>query len=630
MEAYYCKKIIFFLFCITIIFSISKISAAGLENEMKTLLMFFKEEDLVITPTRHPKPVLQTAENISIITAEEIEMMNAHTLKDVLYNVPGVQVDLRGGPGSASLAHIQGSEFNHVLVMIDGITLNNLTDNAADIAAIPVQNIQRVEIIKGPASSSWGSSLGGIVNVITKPAGYAQEVKGVLYGSHGEKNTGDYRAEVSAGNGDAGYYIYAGSIDSDGLTANTPYDQESFYTKLGWNAMERGRLLFTFFSNKGSRGMGEYPVWDMSFKNDFEYLSSSLSFDYKINDESDLNLSFRASGHDAEQIINLISTGVEAERTSLDESNFGGSASFIWRHGKHNIIFGMDLDKSKLRSKTVIGGMQEQEKWAVYTNDTILVNRLSIIPGIRFDHINTNNDFLSPSMGMTYRISEKTIFRGYAACGFNVPLLSSIYGAGPFYAPNPDLKVEKIWSIQGGIETTSLRYLWIKTAFFQHNTWDAISTEELLDPNGMPAGMFTDINQERQRRQGIEVEIKTISFYNTSFFAGLFIVDAKDRHTGERLKDIPRYTYDIGIHYHHPKIFDVYAKGRYIWWNASHNGEYNDFIWDINIMKKFYRQGRRDLYAFLTVHNIFNSPQYLVAHFRNPPRWIEGGIRLEF
>src|SRR4030043_1764579 len=85
---------------------------AQIEEEKKILRMFYKEEELVVTPTRYQKPISQVAENITVITAEQIESMNAHTLTDVLNTIPGIQMDIRGGPGSAVTTHIQGSEFS--------------------------------------------------------------------------------------------------------------------------------------------------------------------------------------------------------------------------------------------------------------------------------------------------------------------------------------------------------------------------------------------------------------------------------------------------------------------------------------------------------------------------------------
>src|SRR4030066_2563258 len=283
-------------FCFVLFFFFFYHSAyAQIEEEMKILRMFYKEEELVVTPTRYPKPISQTAENITVITAEQIESMNAHTLTDVLNTVPGIQVDMRGGPGSVANARIQGSEFRHVLVMIDGVTLNNLSDRFADISAIPVQIIERIEIIKGPASSSWGSSLGGMINIITKNPAQAKKIEGTLSASYGERNTGDYRAEITGKVGNFGYYVYGGDPIFAGFRSSTHFYENNVYTKLQWDITEKARLLFTFGYNKGNRGLGEIPDEDISFKNNFEYLYPTLSLNYSITDEADFNLSLRIS-----------------------------------------------------------------------------------------------------------------------------------------------------------------------------------------------------------------------------------------------------------------------------------------------------------------------------------------------
>ena len=161
--------IIFIMILITPLYQASsachKASLDPKEEEEDFLRLVF---DIVVTPTRHPKYISKSAENITVITSEELEMINAHTLTDALTKITGVQINILTGPGSITNGHIQGSELRQVLVMIDGIAVNNLSNNVPDFGAIPIQNIERVEIIKGPASSSWGSSLGGIINIFTK------------------------------------------------------------------------------------------------------------------------------------------------------------------------------------------------------------------------------------------------------------------------------------------------------------------------------------------------------------------------------------------------------------------------------------------------------------------------------
>ena len=124
--------------------------------------MYFTEDELtVVSATRSLKSITRVAENISVVTKEDIELMNAHSVAEALQKVNGVQVKIVGGPGAFAYPYIQGSEFRHVAVFMDGVLVNMFSDNVADIAMLPVQHIEKIEIIKGPASSVWGSSSAG-------------------------------------------------------------------------------------------------------------------------------------------------------------------------------------------------------------------------------------------------------------------------------------------------------------------------------------------------------------------------------------------------------------------------------------------------------------------------------------
>ena len=160
---------------------------AQTDEEKNFLLLYFKEEELVVmSPSRSPKPISQVAENMTVVTAAEIELMNAHTLAEVLNTITGVEVWMLGGPGQVAQASILGSAPSHVTVLMDGVVLNAINTNIAFVGQFPVQNIEKVEIIKGPASSAWGSALGGVVNIITK-SGRSMDQGSVLSGSYGTK-----------------------------------------------------------------------------------------------------------------------------------------------------------------------------------------------------------------------------------------------------------------------------------------------------------------------------------------------------------------------------------------------------------------------------------------------------------
>jgi len=389
---------------------------------------------------------------------------------------------------------------------------------------------------------------------------------------------------------------------------------------------EKVSLLLTFGYNKGSKGLGEYPDFALSSNNqDFEYLFSTLSLNAALNDKTDMSFSLRTSRQNTESFLNQLSTGVEIEKDTYDDKTNGGSAKLTRRHGKHTLVIGSDYDNGELESNT-ISGKQRLEKWAVFVNDTLIFDKWSFTPGIRYDYTSTSDDFVSPSLGVTYALGEKSIFRIDVARGFNIPPLMATFGTTSSFKPNPDLEVEKVWSYQAGIESGALKYLWLKTTFFRHDVSDAIVSQKSSD------NTFTKINKDRVRRQGFEVGIETAPIFNISFNGGFIFQDVKNLETDKTSKNIPKYTYDIGLKYGNKKSFVGLLTGHYIWWNAksSYGGKYSLFIWDLNLIKKLYKSNDNTAEIFLTAHNIFDGSQYLDKLFKNPGRWIEAGIRVKF
>ncbi|MBI5102401.1 MAG: TonB-dependent receptor plug domain-containing protein, partial [Nitrospirae bacterium] len=212
----------------TVVFAQSK-------EAVTDLLMFWEEKDLFVqTATRHSKPISRVAENMAVITAKDIEEMNAHTVAEVLNRVTGFLVTFEGqdfGSFHSSLS-IDGSADRHVLVLLDGMQWSMPSDNHALTGLIPAGIIERIEIIKGPASSAWGSSLGGVVNIITKNAGNKDAPSGSVSASYGQKNSQDYSAGISGKAGTVGYYLFAGHQHSDGLRFNRTFNDDNVYSRI--------------------------------------------------------------------------------------------------------------------------------------------------------------------------------------------------------------------------------------------------------------------------------------------------------------------------------------------------------------------------------------------------------------
>ena len=230
------------------------------EQEMQMLRMFFSDKELVATPSRYPKSVSRVAENVTVITAEEIEKMNAHSVADVLNRVPGLFLSWNQEFGSNSLIFTQGSESRHVLVVFDGVPWNFLNSGHAEVNTIPIGVIDRIEIIKGPGSSVWGSSLGGVINIITKQAGGTKKPYGNFAFSGGEEETHDLGGYVKGKAGPIGYLLYADRKSSNGLKDNRDFETYNLYSKFTYSFTPKIYLDFTIGYSEPKIDYGPMPM----------------------------------------------------------------------------------------------------------------------------------------------------------------------------------------------------------------------------------------------------------------------------------------------------------------------------------------------------------------------------------
>jgi len=619
------------------------------EEEMKVLRMFYKEEELVISPTRHPKPISQVAENITVITADEIEDMNAHTVAEVLNRIPGFFVCFNQGVesfGSTSLIQVQGSEERHVLVLVDGVPWNFLNSGHAETNSIPVGIIDRIEVIKGPASSAWGSSLGGVINIITKPEGTNKRPSGSISASYGERTTQDYRAEVSGQAGRVGYYLFSGYQDSNGLRGSRYFHNYSLYSKFKIPISKDTDIGFTMGYSEPEIRLGDYPSQDITSLAISRTFFVTAFLNTPLTKELNLNISlrhFRQKWTVTSNALGLGLSGSPGERfldTIYDEETTGGSGKLVWEHGRHTAVFGVDFDSGRLDQTLYAGSVLQsmgaqatsithpgRDRWAVYANDTILIDRWSITPGIRYDHDSITGPFVSPSLGVTYRLGEDSILRATVATGFTLPPLCWTSGGALFIDPNPSLDPEKIWSCQVGAESSTFKYLWVKATLFRHDLEGAITRKS--GGGGPPNYNDIFVNEGDITRQGLELEAETVPIHNLSLRGGFAYTHlSPSGETGS--KDI--YEYTIGLRYDDQDTLQAELFGHYIWWDADtfYGASYNDSIWDLNIKKEIYSKERTSMELFLTGHNLFNGAQYTLGDSKNPRRWAEVGIRVKF
>ncbi|MBN1907484.1 MAG: TonB-dependent receptor [Deltaproteobacteria bacterium] len=638
------KKFIKVFLFISIILSISIACFGQSEEEMQMLRLFYNEKDLVITATRNPKPITQVAENITVITSSDIEAMNAHSVAEVLDSVPGLFLSTNRDFGAFSLLNIQGSEPRHTLVLVDEIPWNLISEGSAETITVPVGIIERIEIIKGPASSAWGSSLGGVVNIITKSTGTSSKPGGSIYASYGKKNSQDYRIDLHGKIGKAGYYLYGGTQDSDGLVQSRFSDNKRFYSKIEIPFSGDVKTGLSMGYSDTQTGFGDYLNSDINISGSLKTFYTSPFVSATVAKGLDISLSAYYIQQESAQTSNSLGLGITGDPgelylgTKIKDESLGARFQAMWKKEINSLVFGMDIGKGEYDQSLYAGSLlqsigvpiisefsPDNTTWAIYINDTISSGAWSVTPGIRYDHETITGSFISPSLGLTYLLSKDTVLRGTIARGFSAPGLSWTSGGGMFLDPNPSLKYEEVWSYQAGAES-AFSFMWLKANIFLHELKNSLTGVPL--GGGPPAYNDIIINNGEIKRKGVEIEAESLPIYNFSFKGGLSYVDINPPNAAGSSKI---YSIVAGLKYQSNTISGQLL-GYYNWHDLNNipGGSSDDFIWDISISKIIKISEGNDVEFFAVGRNMFNGSQYSYIENINPRRWFELGIKYRF
>lgn len=185
-------------------------------------------EPVVVTATRTPQPASAAISDITVIDRDRLELLGSRTLDEVLARVAGVQRTSNGGPGNVSSVFIRGAESRHTLLLIDGVPYGSATSGTPAWSAIPVEQIERIEVLKGPAAALYGSSaVGGVVQIFTR--GGSKETRFNAALRAGSDSTVEASAGVNGSSGAVGYALQLQGFRSEGFSSTNPHAQFNNY-----------------------------------------------------------------------------------------------------------------------------------------------------------------------------------------------------------------------------------------------------------------------------------------------------------------------------------------------------------------------------------------------------------------
>lgn len=590
----------------------------------------FNLGEIIVTNRRASFYSGRATENVSVLTEDKIKDLPARNLSEVLSYITGVDIEPRQGFGRGTSISIQGSDSRQVRVMIDGIPLNNQASGQVDPTRFPIDNIARIEVIKGASSHIWGSALGGVINVITKDTGTTLIPHGSITNSFAEFHTRNHNADLSGKINELGYYIFSSYMESGGEGARGDVLEKKAFGKLSYDLGNSARAICSFGYSAADVNSGEFPAdstvrWQAQ---PYRFRYGKITWEGHIFDaETIIDVK-----HSRQDIITRSYLSIDTEdpfwttvtKDVLYELSIN---STLYPRGRDLFVFGADFDWGGLKSNIYLSEEKTLSLQAPYCNYTLRLGTLDFNFGLRYDNNSEFGQEVSPSFGWVYHLDDATatLIRATVSRGFNAPPLLWKYNddVALGIAPNPDIKAERAWVYELGLESKLVTGLWIKFSLYRADISNAISLAE------NKSGLLYMKNFEKFRRQGADLQLRIKVTEWLSFFGAAVFNDIENRATGETVRGggKPRQGFDIGIEYKSKSGFAFSLLGNYNRWNEPADYQPNDrkMLLDAKLSQRF-----KHLATFLNIYNLTNTKYWADYFFPVPERYFEGGFTINW
>jgi len=522
-------------------------------------------EEVVVTATRIETPSWEVASSITLITAEEIKQQQKITVLEVLRDVVGLDVVQTGGPGKLTPIFIRGAASEHTLVLIDGVEANDPISPARsfDFAYLTVDNIERIEVLRGPQSTLYGSdAIGGVVSIITKKG--KGKPSFFISGEGGSFSTFTEKAGVNGGNEWMSYSFSISRIDTDGISAasgelgNTEedgFENTEISARLGLVPTKSTGVDFFLRSingeididNAGGVG-GDDPnniqeteqlffraqVWLALLDGLWEpKLGFSLTDHHRTNDDDP----------DADHPDDLVRSFFDGQILKFDWQNN------LYFHKTSIVILGLEIEeekgKSEFRSESAFGPFESifEEETArtigFYLQDQIrLWDSFFATAGVRIDDHERFGTQVTYRIAPAYRFNQTgTFIKGTVGTGFKAPSLFQFFSDFGDQNLNP----EESTGFDVGIEQDLQEKRLTLGATYFFNDFENLIT---FDSH---TSKFQNITAAES--MGIELSATIRPIGGLSVRAGYTYTDTENKTSGEDLLQRPKNKFRLDTNY---------------------------------------------------------------------------------
>jgi outer membrane cobalamin receptor len=582
---------------------------------------------IVVTPSRIDEPQDKTSSKVDVITSKDILTSSSNDISQTLNDLPGINVNDYGSVGAMKTVHMRGSTAAQVLVMVDGRPANSPRDGEADLGMIPLDMIDRIEIVHGPGSSLYGSSaMGGTINILTKdPPKEGQKTE--LFSSFGTFRTYAERASHGGRIDNFGYLLNSGYEYSQGIRQNSNLDARDANGKLEYALNNENTVRFnggTYQSKTGSPGTLSSP--DVDDRQDTVKNFGDLSWVFAPRDLFTVEARTYVNNERLEFLENTAGSlwdtankkDVHATSARGVNTKISGNYSDSLRgaYGFDYLSNGNDSTSSGKHKYSVRAGYMEH-LWTI--KDGINVNF-----GGRIDNYSNFGTKTNPSAGIRYDFNDKVSVRGAVARSFRAPTFNDLYWPDEGWTKgNPLLKPEKGQSHEAGVDLRLFKPLSSSVTVFRNEFSDLINWSE-------EASVWTPKNVNKARIDGIELNNTYTVLENLDANAQYSYLKPRDKFTHKDLVYQPRNKLNAGLKYHDINGFAcqiswMYTGTRYE--DAGNTVKVKHFdVYNLDFSKKV----NTHVNCYVSFKNLLNRKYRVMRDYPAPGFSCTGGIKTTF
>ncbi len=583
-------------------------------------------EKIVVTPSKIEQYYKSSTQNTSIISKEDIEASGITEITEILDLLPSVDILEYGSTGSTRAVHTRGASSSQVLTLIDGRPINTPRDGETDFNQIPLSNIERIEVLRGPASSIYGANaVGGVINIITKSG--KKKMNSEILNKFGSFNTRLSSLTHGYKINNFDYFLSYDNLASCGHRNNADYLSHNINTKLGYQLNKDNHIsVSTGYYNSEVGTPGQVSNEDLDDRQETYKKYIDISYKGKILEGQDINLKFFHNFDRLEFIETFEPIDKDAYQTKVYGMDVQVSQELF---DTFRTAIGISFQDHNLNSSNS-GKHAYNLKGVYFESETDIFKKGSIKVGARWDDYSNFGSRISPSSSFNFWVWDKIKFHALVGKSFRAPTFNDLYwpkedwGIFGGVEGNQNLGPEKAISYEAGISGYFLNKFKTDVTLFKTNIDDLIAWT--VDNNWW----WRPENIGSATIKGAELETEFVIKEHLKADFNYTYLEAKNKDTLKWLIYRPQHLYKLKLTYSPTPKYElglstIYKTKRFT------NSDNTDFLKSCYIANVDFNYNlNKNLQILFEVKNIFDRSYQEEREYSMPGRAFYGGIKLSF